>query len=122
MTTLADPLPARRPDLLLMPAFGQGACLVEDRASGERYRLGEEEFFLLSRLDGTQTARELCAAYQARFGAPLSEADVGQFLDEASLFLCAAPGASAGVAAEVADYERCFSDCAPLDRRARQVI
>src|SRR5438874_713455 len=79
MSEVADLLPARRPELLLLTA-ANGQRLVRDPSSGGRYTLGEHEFFLLSRLDGGQTASALRAAFAARFGENLSAEELGEFL------------------------------------------
>src|SRR5262245_15809944 len=81
MPELAAPLPARRPDLLIRPLGDQGRYVVKDPRSGEFFHLGEAEQFLLTQLDGSRTAGAVCAAYAERFGEPLSEEDLAEFIE-----------------------------------------
>src|SRR5437763_15944487 len=73
--------PARRPDLVLRPTGDKGDHVVKDPATGTYYNLGAQEAFLLAQLDGLRTAAEVCAAFQERFGEPLSEEDLDGFLE-----------------------------------------
>lgn len=90
---LAAVPPARRPELLLSPLGDQGQYVVKDIRASAYYRLGEQEAFLLSRLDGQQTTAAICAAFEARFGEPLSSEDLHGFLEMAKTqgFLQASP-------------------------------
>ncbi|MCI0456344.1 MAG: HlyD family efflux transporter periplasmic adaptor subunit [Gemmataceae bacterium] len=74
------PLP-RRPDLVLRPLGKDGQHVVKDPLTGARYRLGEQESFLFLRLDGEQSTRDICEAFERRFGQPLSEEDLQGFLE-----------------------------------------
>src|SRR5205085_1013398 len=47
---------------------------------GESFTLGAEEHFLLAQLDGTPTADDLCAAFEKRFGEPLTQEELEDFL------------------------------------------
>jgi multidrug resistance efflux pump len=80
MTDLATIPAARRPELLLRPHGNQGQCVVKDPRTSALFHLGEQEYFLLSRLDGTQTDDLIRAAFEARFGEPLSGEDLEEFL------------------------------------------
>jgi multidrug efflux pump subunit AcrA (membrane-fusion protein) len=73
--------PARRPDLVLRPTGDKGDHVVKDPATGTYYNLGAQEAFLLEQLDGRQSAADVCAAFEKRFGEPLSEEDLDGFLD-----------------------------------------
>lgn len=75
-------LPTRRPDLVLTP-FGEKQYVVKDPAKRRYYNLGECEYFLLSSLDGQSTPDEICAAFEAQFGEPLSVDDLCDFIEMA---------------------------------------
>jgi Sulfotransferase domain/Coenzyme PQQ synthesis protein D (PqqD) len=81
MPQLATQLPARRPGLVSSPAGDDGRYLVRNRATGESFQLGEEEHFLLERLDGRQTADEICRDFADRFGEPLAEDELEEFVE-----------------------------------------
>ncbi len=65
-------LPPRRPELKIGPLGERGETVVKDPLAGGYYHLGAPEAFLLSRLDGRQTADEACVAYRERFGEAIS--------------------------------------------------
>jgi hypothetical protein len=66
--------------LISRPLGENGSYLVRDRRAGESFTLGPQEHFLLARLDGTRTAEDLRAAFVARFGEPLTEEELDDFL------------------------------------------
>src|SRR6476619_5946726 len=72
--------PRRRSDLLVRPLGDGGDCVVKDQRSGEYYNLGPQESFLLERLDGEQTAGAICKSFADKFGQPLSENELAEFL------------------------------------------
>src|SRR5262245_8073677 len=72
--------PARRSNLQFRLLGEQGQYVVKDPRTGAYYTLGDEEFFLLTRLDGERTPEALCAAYEACFGQPLSLDDMDEFV------------------------------------------
>jgi hypothetical protein len=74
-------LPCRRPELVARRLGDDGSHLVRNRRKGESFRLGEEEYFLLARLNGTRTGDDLRAAFAERFGAPLAPEDLAEFLE-----------------------------------------
>jgi multidrug efflux pump subunit AcrA (membrane-fusion protein) len=96
MPDFATPLPARRPDLVLRPIGDEGEWVVKDPATGDYYQLGPAEYFLLGQLDGKQDSRAVRAAFAERFGQPLSEDELREFVAtaEAQGFLQAGPGAA----------------------------
>src|SRR5262245_9742980 len=100
MPDLATVPPARRSDLLFRVQGEQGQYVVKDPRTGQFFTIGDEEFFLLWRLDGERTAEALCAAYEACFGKPLALADLDEFtaLVRAWGFLKADDRAGAGPA------------------------
>jgi putative peptide zinc metalloprotease protein len=73
--------PRRRSDLLVRPLGESGDCVVKDQRSGEYFNLGPQEAFLLERLDGEQTAQAICESFAEKFGQPLTEAELGEFLE-----------------------------------------
>ena len=77
-------LPERRPDLLIRPIGDNGNYVVKDPRTGEYFSLGAQEQFLLVGLDGRQTADALRAAFERRFGEPLSADDLAGFVGLAS--------------------------------------
>jgi putative peptide zinc metalloprotease protein len=81
MPDLVTLLPARRPELLIRPFGDQGQYVVKDPRTGAFFQFGEEEHFLLTQLDESRTAEAVCAAYAERFGEPLSEDDLDEFIE-----------------------------------------
>src|SRR5262245_21276863 len=75
---------SRRADLILSGADEEGFRVVTDPRSGEFYRLGPEESFLLEQLDGTSSPPSVCSRYQERFGSPLTPDELGEFIRLAS--------------------------------------
>src|SRR5215468_389998 len=78
MTDLGTLLPARRPELALRPLDDGG--VVKDPRTGLYFQLQEQEYFLLLLLDPGQTTGALRAAFEERFGEPLPEEDLDDFL------------------------------------------
>jgi hypothetical protein len=76
----ATPLPCRRPELVARPFGADGSYLVRNRHTGESFQLGREEHFLLGQFDGTRSAKGVCAAFAERFGEPLAEEQLDEFL------------------------------------------
>ena len=65
-TPLMEPVLPAQQDELVCAAFGeQGHHVVEDPRSGAYFKLGPEESFLFSRLDGRRTVAETCAPLAA---------------------------------------------------------
>ena len=75
--------PSRRPELVMGPPGPDGQCVVKDPRTGRYYNLGEQETFLLEQLDGARTDEAIRAAFEAEFGEPLSDEDLGDFLEMA---------------------------------------
>ncbi|MCI0361327.1 MAG: efflux RND transporter periplasmic adaptor subunit [Planctomycetaceae bacterium] len=80
MSALASALPTRRSELVVRPLGERGRYVVKDPASGAYFQLGEQEHFLLTQLDGRQDAAAVCTAFQDRFGQPLGEEELDEFL------------------------------------------
>ncbi len=76
-------LPARRTDLVIRPIGDRGRFVVKDPRSGAYFQIGEHEEFLLTRLDGRHSPLALRRGFEEKFGAPLSDADLGEFLEMA---------------------------------------
>ena len=51
---------------------------MKDPRVASYYSLGGEETFLLEQLDGGKTVGAICAAFEARWGVPLSAGEVGE--------------------------------------------
>jgi multidrug efflux pump subunit AcrA (membrane-fusion protein) len=80
MSTLATPLPSRRAELVIRPLGERGQYVVKDPASGNYFELGDEEHFLLLQLDGQCEAIDVCAAFDQKFGQPLGEEELADFV------------------------------------------
>jgi multidrug resistance efflux pump len=83
MSPVASRLPRRHPGLVIRPQGEHGPYVVKEPKSGAYYQLGAEEHFLLTQLDGRHSAETLCAAFGARFGSPLPEPELGEFIEMA---------------------------------------
>jgi hypothetical protein len=83
MSHPATLLPPRRPELVIGPLGERGETVVKDPRGGGYFHLGAAEAFLLSRLDGRQTADETRAAYRERFGEALSDEELAEYLEAA---------------------------------------
>src|SRR5947208_313156 len=81
MPELVTARPARRPNLVIRPLGDGGRYVIKDPLSGAFFTFGEQECFLLGQLDGRQDAAAVCQAFQERFGEPLSEEELGEFID-----------------------------------------
>ncbi|MFH8766346.1 peptidase M50 [Streptomyces althioticus] len=69
--------PALRPDILLSPPLLRGPAtvhLVKDPVDGSCFAVGPREYFLISRLDGKRSTREIEGEYAAAFGRRLGDA------------------------------------------------
>jgi hypothetical protein len=80
MPDLDTPLPCRRAELVVRPLGDHGPYVVKDPGTGAYYHLGAEEHFLLTQLDGQRDAETIRAAFAQRFGKPLSDEDLHEFL------------------------------------------
>jgi putative peptide zinc metalloprotease protein len=86
---------SRRPELIIQPSGG-GGSVVKDPISRTYYRLGEQEAFLLTRLDGRQSVDDIRREFEETFDEPLSEGDVNDFVDLAREQSFLADGAKVG--------------------------
>jgi multidrug resistance efflux pump len=76
-----------------------GRHVVKDLTGGTYFQLGPEESFLLIRLDGEAEPSAVCAAYEERFGEPLAEEDLADFVELArEMRLLEASGEESGPA------------------------
>ena len=80
MSEVATIPPPRRPELILSPLGDKGQYVVKDPRTGKFFNFGEQEHFLLARLDGRQTSEAIRGAFEQRFGEPLSDEDLKGFL------------------------------------------
>src|SRR5262245_39626010 len=81
MQGVATSLPCRRPDLVIRPLGDRGPYVVKDPRTGAYYQLGDEEYFLLTQLDGRRDAATVREAFAQRFGQPLADEELGDFLE-----------------------------------------
>ena len=72
--------PSRRPDLILRQVDEEGAHVIKDPIKGNYFQVGEQEFFLLSHLDGAKSVAAICTAFEQKFGEPFTAEDLDQFL------------------------------------------
>jgi Sulfotransferase domain len=118
MSTSVVQTASRRPGLVSCRLAEDGRYLVRDRGTGDSFQLGEEEHFLLERLDGRTALEDICAAFAVRFNDPLSAEDLEQFLVlAAERGLLQAPSTQADGAAVVGPLEQLQG--APLGSAAR---
>jgi multidrug efflux pump subunit AcrA (membrane-fusion protein) len=73
-------LPLRRPDLVIRPIGSAGRHVVKLPTTGEFFEIGEQEHFLLIRLDGRTDRATLVREFAAHFGQPLAGEDVDDFV------------------------------------------
>jgi multidrug efflux pump subunit AcrA (membrane-fusion protein) len=84
MRDFATPLPCRRPELIASPLGVRGQYVVKDPSTGAYYQFGEVEHFILTQLDGQHVLETIRAAFAERFGQPISEEELQEFLEMAS--------------------------------------
>lgn len=80
MPELATRLPHRRSELIVRPLGDNGRFVIKDPQSGSYFHVGEQESFLLLQLDGERDAETVAKAFLKRFGQPLSNEDLNQFV------------------------------------------
>jgi len=83
MPEVAAELPCRRPELVIAPAGETGRYVVKDPDARTYFQIGEEEHFLLTHLDGNQSAEAISAAFARRFGQTLAREELDEFLGAA---------------------------------------
>jgi hypothetical protein len=84
MVDVSTPLPARRSELLIRPLAEPGRYVVKHPQTGDYFQIGEEEHFLLNQLDGRRNAEDVRTVYAERFGRPLPQEDVDEFVQLAT--------------------------------------
>ncbi|MFF2326964.1 MULTISPECIES: peptidase M50 [unclassified Streptomyces] len=80
---LAEYRPALRPRVLLSDALLHGAAtvhLIKDTDSGSSFRVGPKEHFLIARMDGERSLREIGEEYAREYGRRLDGARWQQIL------------------------------------------
>ncbi|MCX4969834.1 peptidase M50 [Streptomyces sp. NBC_00654] len=80
---LAEYRPALRPRVLLSDALLDGAAtvhLIKDTDSGNSFKVGTKEHFLIARMDGERSLKEIGEEYAARYGRRLADANWQQIL------------------------------------------
>ncbi len=95
--------PARRPDLEILRT-GPSAFLVVEPSSGTSYTCGTGERVLLDLVDGSRQPAEIAKAYRERVGAPISDREVVEFVEQLATlgFLVEAPAEDSPVAVPAA--------------------
>jgi putative peptide zinc metalloprotease protein len=83
-TLVTEPLPARKPSLVIRPFNKSGEYVVKDPTQRIYLHVGEQEQFLLTQLDGRRGEQDVLASFQAQFHDPLSSEDLHEFLKMAS--------------------------------------
>jgi hypothetical protein len=73
-------MPARSDEVTTQGAGENGKYRVEHAARGAVYQMGEQELFLLKQCDGRNRIDAVRRAFADRFGQPLSEAEMEEFL------------------------------------------
>lgn len=69
---------------------GEPTYVIRDPVSGDAFEFGEEEFFLIERLKEGDPPERIAGAFHSRFGAPIGERAVAEFIDRLRLWgLCA---------------------------------
>ena len=81
MSDLANTLPCCRRELVFSTAGDAGRYVVKDPRAGEYFSVGEEEYFLLTQLNGVQSPGTVCATFAERFGEPLAPNELAEFLE-----------------------------------------
>src|SRR5262249_37222423 len=81
MAALTVPLPRRNSELIVRSLGDHGPYVVKDPGTGAYYHLGEEEHFLLSEFDGLQDREGIRGSFAARFGQPLADEELKEFVD-----------------------------------------
>lgn len=80
---LADYRPALRPRVLLSDALLYGSAtvhLIKDTDSGTSFKVGVKEHFLIARMDGERSLKEIGEEYAAEYGRRLADANWQQIL------------------------------------------
>ncbi|WP_156726616.1 M50 family metallopeptidase [Streptomyces apocyni] len=75
--------PALRPGVLLSERLLQGAStvhLIKDTGSGQSFKVGVKEHFLISRMDGERSIEEIGTQYARQYGRRLADANWQQLL------------------------------------------
>ncbi len=75
-----SPPPRVRSDVIVRPLGEAGRYVVKNPADGKFFTVGEQEAFLFSQLDGTSAVAEVCRSFEDRFGEPLTDDDLQEFL------------------------------------------
>ncbi len=73
------PLPLS-PDVVIRPLDDDGRCVVKNTRKRSYVKLGGQEAFLLSQLDGQKTYADITAAFEQRYGEPVACEDVQDFV------------------------------------------
>jgi hypothetical protein len=72
-------IPLRSPSLVVGRTH-DGHFQLEDPLRGAGFQIGEQEYFLLTQCDGRRSCEAVRHAYAVRFGEPLGEGELAEFL------------------------------------------
>lgn len=73
-------MPLRRPDLITQRTADNGPYQIGGPLREAVYQIGEHEHFLLTQCDGRKSFAAVRHAYAERFGEPLTQAELAEFL------------------------------------------
>ena len=76
-------LPRLNDDLVLQQ-ISESEFVVKNRSNRQFFSVGPVEYFLLSYLDGESTRSRLSRHYERKFGEPLDNSDIDEFLQLAA--------------------------------------
>jgi hypothetical protein len=80
VTTHRTLMPLGRLELMTVGLGDDGDYRLEDALRGAVYQTGEREYFLLTQCDGRNSVEAVRRAFAGRFGEPLSDAELDEFL------------------------------------------
>ncbi|MBV7699476.1 M50 family metallopeptidase [Streptomyces sp. TRM70350] len=107
--------PELKPDVLVTDALLLGdrtVHLIKDTGSGQSFKVGAREHFLISRMDGTRNLEEIGAEYARQYGRRLADANWQQLLR-----MLGARGLLAGAPAPAPAPDRAPAEAARSERR-----
>lgn len=83
MATITAHLPRRHPNLVIREMDERNRFVVKHPGTGDFFEIGEQEHFLLTRLDGAADRDALSREFESRFSQTLTTSDLDEFIDVA---------------------------------------
>lgn len=77
---VATQVPLLRSELIIRDGGGD-QFVIKDPRQGKYFNVGQQEHFLLTQFDGRRSRGEVCLAFEARFGEPLTDKDIQELID-----------------------------------------